>query len=196
MTRNLSRNARLISLLVAASLLAAAVPTRGQDDAERARRRDLARRNRAQAQRIENAADTGIFVDTPKIYDDFSLHLMLNAARARLAALQTFDQTGLLNRIGAITGATLQQTAVSAQVLGPPVPSATVASLGATGSAPDRISTRRACSIGSARSRARHSSRRPSRRRCSARPSLPRQSPRSARPAARPIGSRPDGPAQ
>lgn len=133
MIRNLSHNARLISLLVVFSL-AGVSPARAQDAAGKARRRDLAQRNKAQAQRIENARDYGIFVDTPKIYDDFSLHLMLNAARARLAALQTFDQTGLLSRIGSVTGATLQQQAISAQVLGPPLPQTAVTSLGATGS--------------------------------------------------------------
>lgn len=131
MIRTLSRYARLISLLLIMSLASASL-SRAQDSAERARRRQLAQQNRAQAQQIQNASDFGIFVDTPKIYDDFSLHLMLNAARARLAALQTFDQTGLLSRVGAITGATLQQQAISAQVLGPPVPSATVTDLGAT----------------------------------------------------------------
>lgn len=133
MTRNFSRSTRLISLLVIFSL-SGIFPAWAQDAVERARRRDLAQRNKAQAQRIENASDTGIFVDIPKIYDDFSLHLMLNAARARLAALQTFDQTGLLSRIGAITGATLQQQAISAQVLGPSLPQTAVTSLGATGS--------------------------------------------------------------
>lgn len=128
------RHANTISLLIVMSLLGPTL-ARSQDSGERARlRRERAQQNRAQAERIENAADTGIFVDTPKIYDDFSLHLMLNAARARLAALQTFDQTGLLSRIGATTGATLQQQAVSAQVTGPPVPSSAVTDLGATGS--------------------------------------------------------------
>src|SRR5213082_1444218 len=49
----------------------------------------------------------GIFVDNPKVYDDSSLQLMLNAARARLATIQAIDQTGLLSRIGAISGASL-----------------------------------------------------------------------------------------
>ncbi|MCA1627966.1 MAG: hypothetical protein LC742_08370 [Acidobacteria bacterium] len=114
--------------------LAAVCPAQTQDYAEKARRELEKQQKRAQAYQIEKARDFGIFVDTPKIYDDFSLHLMLNAARARLAALQTFDQTGLLSRIGAVTGASLQQQAISAQVLGPPLPSTAVASLGATGS--------------------------------------------------------------
>ncbi|HKS30620.1 MAG TPA: hypothetical protein VJS44_22530 [Pyrinomonadaceae bacterium] len=133
MTRNRSRYVRLISLLVIFSLAGNTIAW-AQDAAERARRRVLAQQNKEQARRIENASDTGIFVDTPKIYDDFSLHLMLTAARARLASLQTFDQTGLLARIGSITGATLQQQAISAQVLGPTLPSTATTSLGATGS--------------------------------------------------------------
>lgn len=137
MIRTLARYARLISMLVAVSIAGASTAP-AQDAAEQARRRrELAQRNKAQAELIENARDTGIFVDTPKIYDDFSLHLMLISARARLAQLQTFDQTGLLSRIGAVTGATLQQQAVSAQVLGPALPQTAVTSLGATGSTTD-----------------------------------------------------------
>jgi hypothetical protein len=140
MFKNISNNTRLISLLLAFSL-AAVCPAQtqqtqpSQDAAEKARLRELEKQQRrAQAYRIEKARDFGIFVDTPKIYDDYSLHLMLNAARARLAALQTFDQSGLLARIGAVTGATLEQQAISAQILGPPLPSTAVASLGGTGS--------------------------------------------------------------
>lgn len=88
----------------------------------------------AAVQRINTAIDNGIFVDTVKVYDDNALQLMLNAARARLATLQTFDQTGLLSRIGAVTGASLQQQAISAQVGGPPIPGMTTANLGGTGS--------------------------------------------------------------
>ncbi|HEX8568101.1 MAG TPA: hypothetical protein VF648_20850 [Pyrinomonadaceae bacterium] len=84
-------------------------------------------------ERIYQSVDNGIFVDTAKVYDDSSLQLMLNAARLRLAALQSFDQSGLLSRIGAITGATLEQQSFSAQILGPPPPSTAVTSLGATG---------------------------------------------------------------
>ena len=133
MFKNISRNFKLVSLLVIFSL-SSVVPSHAQDAAEKARRRDLEKAQKAQAYHIEKARDFGIFVDTPKIYDDFSLHLMLNAARARLAALQTFDQTGLLARVGSVSGATLQQQAISAQILGPPLPSTAVNSLGATGS--------------------------------------------------------------
>lgn len=88
---------------------------------------------RADVDRINQSVDNGIFVDTAKVYDDSSLQLMLNAARIRLATLQSFDQTGLLSRIGAITGASLQQQSISAQILGPPLPSTAVSALGATG---------------------------------------------------------------
>lgn len=87
----------------------------------------------SRVQQINASIDNGIFVDTTKVYDDSSLQLMLNSARLRLAALQTFDQTGLSSRIGAVTGATLQQQAISAQILGPPLPGTAETSLGATG---------------------------------------------------------------
>lgn len=83
---------------------------------------------------INSPVNNGIFVDSVKVYDDSSLQLMLNAARLRLASLQSFDQTGLLSRIGALSGASLQQQSISAQIMGPPLPSTAVTSLGATGS--------------------------------------------------------------
>jgi hypothetical protein len=89
---------------------------------------------KTQARNIENALGNGIFVDTAKVYDDSSLQLMLNAARLRLAALQSIDQNGLLSRIGAITGARLQQQAISAQINGPSIPGTSVSNLGGTGS--------------------------------------------------------------
>jgi len=83
---------------------------------------------------INDASGNGIIVTAPKIYDDSALVLMLNAARLKLATLQAFDQTGLTSRIGALTGATLDQQSISGQILGPPIPQAVTTSLGATGS--------------------------------------------------------------
>jgi len=85
-------------------------------------------------QQINDASGNGIIVTEPKIYDDSALVLMLNAARLKLATLQAFDQTGLTSRIGALTGATLNQQSISGQILGPPIPQAVTTSLGATGS--------------------------------------------------------------
>jgi len=83
---------------------------------------------------IDSASGNGIIVTAPKIYDDSALVLMLNAARLKLATLQAFDQAGLTSRIGAVTGATLSQQAISGQIMGPPIPQAVTQSLGATGS--------------------------------------------------------------
>ena len=85
-------------------------------------------------QRVANEFDNGIFVGEPKVYDDSALQLMLNAARARLATIQAFDQAGLLARIGAVTGASLSQSGFSAQVLSAPIPQIATTALGATGS--------------------------------------------------------------
>ena len=61
------------------------------------------------------AQDTGIFVGEPQIYDDRSLQLILNAARAQLAALRPIDQTRLLGHLGNLQGASLTQSQFSLQ---------------------------------------------------------------------------------
>jgi hypothetical protein len=66
------------------------------------------------------AQDTGIFVGEPKIYDDRSLQLMLNATRAQLNALHPLDQATLIGHIGAVQGANLRQSSFALQVNGPP----------------------------------------------------------------------------
>lgn len=83
---------------------------------------------------IEQRTGNGIFVDNPKVYDDSSLQLMLNSARARLATLQAIDQTGLLSRIGAVTGATLSQSSLGISITGPPIPQSVVTDNAPTGS--------------------------------------------------------------
>src|SRR6266404_6647929 len=93
----------------------------------------------AEQQEVSEIADrdrssNGIFVDNPKVYDDSSLQLMLNAARARLATIQAIDQTGLLSRIGAISGASLNQSALGVSVTGPPIPQSVVTNNAPTGS--------------------------------------------------------------
>jgi hypothetical protein len=75
----------------------------------------------------------GIVVYNPKVYDDSSLQLMLNAARARLATIQAIDQTGLLSRIGAISGASLSQSALGVSFTGPPIPGSVVTNNAPTG---------------------------------------------------------------
>jgi hypothetical protein len=57
----------------------------------------------------QRAADgNGIYVDTPKVYDDSLLRQLLGSAQSRLMALQGFDQSGLTKAIGNITGANQQ----------------------------------------------------------------------------------------
>jgi hypothetical protein len=67
-----------------------------------------------------SAQGIGIFVGEPKIYDDRSLQLMLNAARAQLGALRPLDQASLLGSLANVQGANLRQTQFSLQVNGPP----------------------------------------------------------------------------
>src|SRR5215210_3461030 len=50
----------------------------------------------------------GITVDSPRVYDDALLQQMLQVAEARLASLQLIDQTQILSRLGATTGASQQ----------------------------------------------------------------------------------------
>src|ERR1051326_7986831 len=87
-----------------------------------------------EAQKIQERTGNGIFVDTPKVYDDSSLQLMLNQARARLAAIQAIDQSGLLSRIGAVSGASLTQSSLGISVAGPPIPGSVVTNNSPTGS--------------------------------------------------------------
>lgn len=54
------------------------------------------------------STNNGIYVDTPKVYDDSLLQQMLNSAQSRLVALQGFDQAGLSHAIGSVTGANQQ----------------------------------------------------------------------------------------
>ncbi|MBV9923445.1 MAG: hypothetical protein JOZ96_00285 [Acidobacteria bacterium] len=64
----------------------------------------------------------GISVGEPKVYDDALLQQMLEAAEARLAALQLFDQGRLVGAIGAVSGASQQFSSFGLNVQGAPVP--------------------------------------------------------------------------
>lgn len=61
----------------------------------------------------------GIYVAEPKVYDDSLLQQMLVNAQAKLTGLSGLDQTGLTNRLGAITGATQQYSSLSLSVQSP-----------------------------------------------------------------------------
>ncbi len=80
-----------------------------------------------------DGVDNGIYISSPKVYDDASLQLMLNAARAQLASVQGINQAGLLQQIGAVTGGTSVQNAFSAQISGgPSIPQVATVANGAT----------------------------------------------------------------
>jgi hypothetical protein len=80
-------------------------------------------------------AQNGIFVDKPKVYDDYYLQSQLDSLKARLAAINAADQTTLLGKIGGLQGATMQQSGFAVQGLGPATPTVT-ASLPPAGVAP------------------------------------------------------------
>lgn len=71
------------------------------------------------------AADNGISVDQVKIYDDSMLQQMLRAAESKLAAMQTLDQSSVISRFGALTGATQRISNVGVGVQTPQIPGVT-----------------------------------------------------------------------
>jgi hypothetical protein len=80
-------------------------------------------------------AQNGIFVDQPKVYDDYYLQSQLDSLKARLAAINAADQTTLLGKIGGVQGANLQQSGFAIQGMGPATPQVTT-SLPPAGIAP------------------------------------------------------------
>jgi hypothetical protein len=83
----------------------------------------------------------GITVEKPKVYDDALLQQMLQAAEARLAAIQPFEQASITSRLGAVTGASQEISSVGVNVQGPSLPELTTTSKGATGSTEQSAST-------------------------------------------------------
>src|SRR5437868_1694908 len=65
------------------------------------------------------ATNNGIRVEQPKVYDDALLQQMLQAAQARLMALQVLDQASIIQRLGAVSGATQQISSFGLNVQGP-----------------------------------------------------------------------------
>jgi hypothetical protein len=77
----------------------------------------------------------GIWVDQPKVYDDYFLQTQLKALKAQLGGLSGLNQTTLSGAIGGVQGATLESSGLNAQALGPAPPQ--VSTLAApTGSMP------------------------------------------------------------
>ena len=77
---------------------------------------------------------TGIMVGQPKIYDDWLLQQMLNAAQAKLASLQLLDQSGIASHLGVVTGATQSITSVGITAQGPALPQVLTTNNGGTNS--------------------------------------------------------------
>lgn len=125
--------ARGLTAVLLFSMLAIEAPPAAPDDkAQTKKEKDEKRKELAKEIRQRDEDGNGIFLDSPKVYDDSSLQLMLNAARAKLATLQGLDQATLLSHLGAITGSTFQQSLFSAQVAGPPLPQSVLTATGPT----------------------------------------------------------------
>jgi hypothetical protein len=82
----------------------------------------------------EETDGNGIEVGEPKIYDDASLRMMLDATRAKLAGMTGLDQSSLIASLGNISGATINQTQLGVQVSGPTPPGVATTNTGATNS--------------------------------------------------------------
>jgi hypothetical protein len=88
----------------------------------------------AQALAHEENDGNGIEVGKPKVYDDASLRMMLDAIRAKLAGMSGLDQASLIAGLGNISGATISQTQIGIQASGPGLPTAATTNTGATNS--------------------------------------------------------------
>lgn len=64
----------------------------------------------------EDGHGNGIEVGQPKVYDDGSLRMMLNATRTKLAGLSGLDQGALISALTNISGATITQNQLGVQV--------------------------------------------------------------------------------
>jgi hypothetical protein len=84
--------------------------------------------------RDEETNGNGIEVGAPKVYDDASLRMMLDATRAKLAGMSGLNQDALISRLGSISGATISQSQVGLQVTGPSLPGVTSTNTGPTNS--------------------------------------------------------------
>jgi hypothetical protein len=91
-------------------------------------------RDHAQVLTDEETKGNGIEVGAPKIYDDASLRMMLDATRAKLATMSGLNQDALISRLGSVSGATIDQTQFGFQVSGPTPPSVATTNTGPTNS--------------------------------------------------------------
>lgn len=114
----------ILPILARGQARSASAPVKDNDPRSCAENRD---RDPERCIRDRDEGQNGITVGEPKVYDDALLQQMLRAAEARLAALQVFDQTAILSRLGAVTGASQQSTSFGLNVQGPAVPGVTTA---------------------------------------------------------------------
>jgi hypothetical protein len=80
----------------------------------------------------QRIASNGISVAAVKLYDDSLLQQMLRAAEAKLAAIQSLDQTGIASRVGALSGATQRISSVGISVQTPSLPGVVTTNKAAT----------------------------------------------------------------
>jgi hypothetical protein len=87
-------------------------------------------------QEIESrrTSQNGVYVGQPKVYDDALLQQMLNAAEARLAAINALDQTGVVAKLGGLSGADQTTTSIALSVQTPSLPQVVTTEKGATSS--------------------------------------------------------------
>jgi hypothetical protein len=82
------------------------------------------------------AQSNGIYVGPVKVYDETAIEGLLNAAKANLANLNTFDQATLNSHFGGLQGSTASQTQISLQGNGTSVANPTAAPSAPTGFTP------------------------------------------------------------
>jgi hypothetical protein len=74
----------------------------------------------------------GIKVELPEVYDDSILQQMLRDAELKLASMQLFDQTSILQKLGAVSGASQQISSFGLNVQGPSLPGVVTTDKGGT----------------------------------------------------------------
>jgi hypothetical protein len=130
-----NRNVHAVLLVVALAANYLPLPADGKPQTSEPRRQQQQQRRQQQQGQDDpeesikqrDKGQNGINVSEPKIYDDALLQQMLRTAEARLAALQVIDQSSILSRLGAVTGATQDTSSFALNVQGAPVPGVTTA---------------------------------------------------------------------
>lgn len=108
-------------------------PRSSADDTEEQAKRKAQRTKEISIEQRDRERN-GISIGEPKVYDDGLLQQMLNAAQAKLAALQVLDQAKLTGALGAVQGADLRTSSLAINATGAPLPQEITTNKGATGS--------------------------------------------------------------